>query len=139
MAVLAHCSGAQSIDLGPGASAGPIGSDSAMGAMNAPDAAAARDATPDVTTSLTCSNPDKPTLCGGKCADLLGSGKNCGRCGNECPKSMVCSAGICKSECEGMQTMCGESCVNLEKDSEHCGACGTACIKDTHCKGGLCR
>ncbi len=62
--------------------------------------------------------------CAGRCLDVSGDAKNCGRCGNAC-------AGNC---CDG-------ACSDPQTDARNCGGCGMAC-STTHatsaCAGGEC-
>ncbi|MFC1642107.1 hypothetical protein ACFL5O_05380 [Myxococcota bacterium] len=67
-------------------------------------------------------------------ANLLLDFDNCGECGRECPRPLICVAGACTSpECTDPQyANCNgdvlDGCeTNLEADVENCGECGIAC------------
>jgi hypothetical protein len=65
------------------------------------------------------------TASGKICTDLQSDANNCGTCGNVCPASFVCAAGVCTPQCSG-STSCnadaGEICVG-----DHCAnACDSA-------------
>jgi hypothetical protein len=47
------------------------------------------------------------TMCGSTCTDTGNDPKNCGKCGNACPKGQVCSVGMCGYSCSPPQTLCG--------------------------------
>jgi hypothetical protein len=47
------------------------------------------------------------TMCGSTCTDTGSDPKNCGECGNACPKGQVCSAGMCGYSCSPPATLCG--------------------------------
>ncbi len=57
--------------------------------------------------------------------NLATSRTNCGSCGNDCPGTATCAAGICM--CFAGQALCGGSCVNLVTSTANCGACGNEC------------
>lgn len=103
---------------------------------------------PDVFDAPTDVPADRPvdtgppcgmTLCGGACVNLQSDSTNCGRCGNACPVSQVCSAGVCGVSCGPGTTNCGGDCVDLATDTNNCGACFTTCGVGAHavpvCRG----
>ncbi len=61
------------------------------------------------------------------CEARIDSAAHCGRCGNACTASMLCTAGACASSCTGGTTLCGESCVDTRTSATDCGRCGNAC------------
>src|SRR5215831_21329682 len=63
-------------------------------------------------------------LCDGVCTVVNLDPMNCGKCGNACPMTQVCSNGMCAIECSGGTTQCGHACVNTVNDPANCGGCG---------------
>jgi len=61
------------------------------------------------------------------CEARIDSSAHCGRCGNACTASMLCTAGACAPSCTGGTTLCGESCVDTRTSATDCGRCGNAC------------
>ena len=61
------------------------------------------------------------------CEARIDSAAHCGRCGNACTASMLCTAGACAPSCTGGTTLCGESCVDTRTSATDCGRCGNAC------------
>jgi hypothetical protein len=61
---------------------------------------------------------------------------NCGRCGNACRASEICTGGTCR--CPLGQTSCAGACVNVQYDLAHCGVCGNACPAGQVCSRGSC-
>ncbi len=61
--------------------------------------------------------------------DLQTDPKHCGSCTNVCGSSQVCSAGVCKNQCDAPLIKCsgGQTCVDTTKDPANCGSCGSAC------------
>lgn len=82
------------------------------------------------------SNCDPLAECSGTCVDTASSSTNCGRCGNVCPPSSICSGGQCV--CAYGTSSCAGACVSLSGDQHHCGACGHACGAGTMCCSGAC-
>ncbi|MCL2823303.1 MAG: hypothetical protein FWD57_04865 [Polyangiaceae bacterium] len=76
--------------------------------------------------------------CDGTCYDLFSSPDNCGKCGNACKDSEVCSQGTCKSICDDGFAKCNRACVNLYTNVDHCGTCGSGCDSDAICSLGKC-
>ena len=76
------------------------------------------------------------TACNGVCVELQVDPANCGSCGNACPASQFCSAGICVAQCPPSQIACNGGCVDPQSDDQNCGACGVICpdeaILDTY-------
>src|SRR4051812_4003248 len=52
------------------------------------------------------------TFCGSRCVNLEIDSGNCGQCGRECPKSMICVAGQCV--CPPCRDDCGGGCIDLQ-------------------------
>ena len=61
------------------------------------------------------------------CEARIDSSTHCGRCGNACGASMVCTAGACATTCAAGTTLCGASCVDTRTSAADCGRCGNAC------------
>lgn len=87
--------------------------------------------------------------CNGGCVDVQSNDRNCGKCGNECVPvngtSLVCSLGICVSECaESLYgqgptyTVCNGGCVDLQTNNANCGSCGFQCAPGSNCIEGSC-
>ncbi|CAN5813009.1 hypothetical protein BH09MYX1_BH09MYX1_35410 [soil metagenome] len=74
---------------------------------------------------------DASTVDGSACPelDLQTDPKHCGTCTNACGSTQVCSAGVCKAQCDPPTVKCsgGTTCVDTTKDSKNCGTCGTSC------------
>lgn len=107
-----------------------------------------------------CASPK--TACGGACTNLQNDSKNCGRCGDACPKNQVCNSGRCDYACTPPLTLCGLAdagagdgsteggdagadagagqpyCANLNDDGDNCGKCGHVCATYHQCKNGQC-
>jgi hypothetical protein len=96
----------------------------------------ASDAPSDAPDAMVC--PPKTTACSGKCVDLLGDSKNCGKCGTVCNDPQVCAAGLCSTQCPIGRSKCGTSCVDTLTDPQNCGGCGIACTGSQSCLMGNC-
>lgn len=94
---------------------------------------AAKDAPAD---ALTCQAGS--TACNGKCVDLQGDSKNCGKCGNACMDPQVCAQGSCTTSCPIGRSKCGNSCVDTLTDPQNCGGCGIGCNVMQACTMGMC-
>lgn len=51
--------------------------------------------------------PSGQSRCGTACVNLVTDGKNCGKCGNACGASQVCSGAACSFSCSPPETLCG--------------------------------
>ena len=93
--------------------------------------------------------------CGGLCTDILLDPHNCGACGLNCSRDLVCVRGQCVepttdfpgfrhrgppelSRCPPGLADCGAGCVDLRADSANCGCCAFACGARTSCENGGC-
>jgi alpha-tubulin suppressor-like RCC1 family protein len=76
--------------------------------------------------------------CGGDCIDDTFHPSHCGGCGNACEDDLVCSLGICATQCLGGSKRCGDRCVDTLLDPQHCGDCGTECPPGQVCSGAKC-
>lgn len=62
---------------------------------------------------------------------------NCGKYGNKCAKTEVCTDGECG--CHTLMTECGEEfCAYTKRDPENCGSCGNKCPLGAECSEGSC-
>jgi len=80
------------------------------------------------------------------CVDLKTDPKNCGSCGNVCPKNEMCEAGKCGCRpgggthcCPEGQTECAGKCIDLSTDQDNCGQCGVRCRFNEACVQGKCQ
>lgn len=87
-------------------------------------------------TENKCDTPNT-IPCDSKCVNNLFDHDNCGTCNNICDSKLVCSFGVCLSDCSGVFTKCDDMCVNLYNDINNCGSCGKKCI-DTICFNSNC-
>ncbi|HVZ73411.1 MAG TPA: MopE-related protein [Polyangia bacterium] len=83
---------------------------------------------------------------GPECVDLLVDGTNCGKCGNMCGATQVCSSGTCvtvANDCKAGYAQCKDPqsgaliCVDTTTDAKNCGACNLACASGV-CASGHC-
>lgn len=102
---------------------------------HAPPSDAAADS-PDAPDALVC--PNGLAMCAGKCVDLLGDSKNCGKCGTICSDPQVCASGLCSTSCPIGRSKCGTSCVDTLTDPQNCGGCNIACNGNQTCTSGMC-
>ncbi len=66
--------------------------------------------------------------------------QHCGSCTHPCASNEVCSAGVCKGQCDTPTTKCSQAdggfiCASLQTDPNHCGQCPNVCT--TADAGGL--
>lgn len=83
-----------------------------------------------------CRCADELTSCGTTCIDVTSDAQNCGACGQACPTTQVCSAGVCG--CPTDRLSCGASCIDSSSDDQNCGGCGNACRDSEVCSSGAC-
>lgn len=91
---------------------------------------------PDATTNP-C-GPGTAIQCNDVCVDVQSDFQNCGKCGNVCPDSEVCSHGTCAVVCGGGSVRCGNNCVDVKADPNNCGGCGTKCASGQVCDNASC-
>ena len=60
------------------------------------------------------------------CSDPYSDPKNCGKCGNVCAASSICTSDACYA-CGRGETVCSNTCADLMTDPQNCGACGHSC------------
>lgn len=87
--------------------------------------------------SCQCSCPALQSDCGGTCKNLEDDSKNCGSCGNVCPKNSRCAHGACV--CAFPMDLCNGQCMDLRFDPENCGTCGKACAQGEGCCNKVCK
>jgi hypothetical protein len=71
------------------------------------------------------------TRCGGKCVNLAADPRNCGSCGNVCPRSTPDCCATVSDPSRG-------TCVNKQTDKFNCGGCGRSCRPGEICFNGNC-
>jgi hypothetical protein len=76
--------------------------------------------------------------CGGACVATDFDPAHCGGCDQPCAAGLVCSLGVCATECLGGSTRCVDRCVDTTLDPANCGACGETCLAGQVCSGGTC-
>ena len=77
------------------------------------------------------------SYCDGVCRLLDRDPRNCGACGNACPRGVVCVDGVCA--CVGLRPMvCDGVCVDITTNPIHCGACHRYCGGEAVCIAGSC-
>ncbi|KAG0625755.1 hypothetical protein M758_2G078900 [Ceratodon purpureus] len=91
------------------------------------------------------------SCCKGKCVNVHHDGKNCGKCGKQCPWGSACcsksckylksdkkNCGKCGRKCQKGDVCCHGECTCLKKSSKHCGKCGKTCGWGRKCCQGKC-
>jgi hypothetical protein len=64
--------------------------------------------------------------CGTGCVKTASDPANCGKCGNACGSSEICSGASCTA-CPNQGAPCNGVCVDVQNDPKHCGTCAVAC------------
>ena len=89
------------------------------------------------TTPPQCSTGQ--TLCNNACV-YLGTGTNCGGCGQACSAGAICgfTGSVASCGCPTFDQQCNGNCTDLKIDPNNCGVCGNACQSGMACSGGRC-